>query len=158
MSNTIDNTGFGPIVFGGTGSGAEGTGVSDIDIVNNIGSNNPPGGYGVECYENPSNYRIHGNLFFSVQLVSNCTLGPANSVADPLYVGGGDYRLRAGSPGIEAKTALGSTRRTSPARRGHKASASTRVRTNARTGCGSESRACAHPPAGFSVVFRAADS
>jgi Right handed beta helix region len=101
VSNTIDGATLGPIVIGGSGSGPEGTGVADVDVVNNIGTGSPAG-YGVFCYENPTNYRIHDNLFFGVQLLSNCTLGAGNALANPLYVGGGDYHLRTGSPGIDS--------------------------------------------------------
>jgi hypothetical protein len=101
VSNTIDGSRFAAIVIGGSGSGPEGTGVSDVDIVNNIGTSTPTG-YGVQCYENPTNYRIHDNLFFTVQLLSNCTLGADNALANPLYVGGGDYHLLTGSPGIDS--------------------------------------------------------
>jgi hypothetical protein len=101
VSNTVDGSRFAPIVIGGSGSGPEGTGVSNVDVVNNIGTSSPSG-YGVQCYENPTNYRIHDNLFFGVQLLSNCTLGAGNVLANPLYVGGGDYHLLTGSPGIDS--------------------------------------------------------
>jgi hypothetical protein len=75
VSNTVDASRFAAIVIGGSGSGPEGTGVSDVDIVNNIGTGSPSG-YGVQCYENPTNYRIHDNLFFTVQLLSTARSGP----------------------------------------------------------------------------------
>jgi Right handed beta helix region len=47
VSNTVDGSRFAPIVIGGSGSGPEGTGVSDVDVVNNIGTSSPSG-YGVQ--------------------------------------------------------------------------------------------------------------
>jgi hypothetical protein len=98
VNNTVDNASLGPIVFGGSGSGPEGTGVADVDVVNNIGTNSNLD-YGVQCYESPSNYRIHDNLFFGVGIVSNCALGADNPIASPLY--GSAYHLDSGSAGID---------------------------------------------------------
>jgi hypothetical protein len=103
VDNTIDGAAYGPIVMGGGGSGPGGTGVSDVDVVNNVLTGSP-GAYGVECYENPTNYRIHDNLFFGVQSLSDCSLGSGNVLANPLYVNPAahDYHVQAGSPAINS--------------------------------------------------------
>jgi len=101
VDNTVDLAALGPILFGGDGSGPEGSGVADIDIVNNIGTN-APSQWGIQCYQSPTNYRIHDNLFFGVQTLSNCSLGAGNLLANPLYVNPavGNYHLLTGSPAI----------------------------------------------------------
>jgi hypothetical protein len=101
VDNTVDLAALGPILIGGDGSGPEGSGVSDVDVVNNIGTT-APGAWGVQCYQSPGNYRIHHNLFFGVQSLSDCSLGTGNVLANPLYVNpaAGDYHVLTGSPAI----------------------------------------------------------
>lgn len=100
VSNTVAGGAIGPLVFGGRGVGREGLGVSDVDIVNNVFSEpSPTNDWAVQCYQSPTNYRIHDNLGFHVGSFSNCDLGEDNPVADPLYVRG--FHLADGSPGID---------------------------------------------------------
>ena len=102
VNNTVHNFLFSAILIGGNGIGPEGSGVRDVEIVNNVGTHAIGNGYwGVQCYQHPSDYRIHGNLFYDRLTVSNCAvLGVDNVLADPLYVNG--FHLGDGSPGIDS--------------------------------------------------------
>ena len=75
VNNTISNTEHAGIILGGQTVGAEGKGVQDVDIVNNIVTHTDD--VAVLCYQRPENYRIHHNLAFDTAhgTGSHCQLG-----------------------------------------------------------------------------------
>ena len=100
VNNTISNTEHAGIILGGQTVGAEGKGVQDVDIVNNIVTHTDD--VAVLCYQRPENYRIHHNLAFDTAhgTGSHCQLGSNNLIADPRFVNG--FHLGNGSPGIDS--------------------------------------------------------
>lgn len=111
INNTVTNGGVGLILIGGSGTGPEGTGVSDVDVVNNIASENGNNGEPeITCSTSgpPSNVRVHHNLTWDTAGSSgstNCAGATNNLFAAPNFVTGPDPRgfyLGDGSPGIDS--------------------------------------------------------
>lgn len=94
---TIANNTIVGAVLGGVVVGRESGTCDNVDVVNNVVVNSPGTAF-VQCYKNPTNVRVHHNLFFNAA-ATNCAGASNNTNADPLFANG--YHLGNGSPGID---------------------------------------------------------
>lgn len=94
IANNTSNGAF----QGGIIVGRESGTCDSVDVVNNIVVG-APGQPFVQCYKNPTNVRVHHNLYFSAA-ATNCPGASNNVSANPLFTNG--FHLGDGSPGIDS--------------------------------------------------------